>query len=119
MWKKFKKMGATDEEIQSALDDYFVDYSAPLNKYTQYLDTVGIFMFSKYYFRIFQGIRRLAYTKLFSMLGIGALELATNIDVQTISDTPANFDLKLDFFPIDELYPVLIPDIIRIPSELL
>jgi len=42
------------DAIQQASDD-FVNYDIPMHRGMQYLDDMGIFMFSKYYLRIPEG----------------------------------------------------------------
>jgi cell fate (sporulation/competence/biofilm development) regulator YmcA (YheA/YmcA/DUF963 family) len=117
--KKHMLEGVDEAEVIEAMDDIFVDFSFPTNKVYRYLDKAGIFMFNKYYWRIFRGIRRSLYRKAATTIAMKTMQWSTDYDIPDILDTPETLMNRFHFSPMDQITDVLIPDGIRETMEAL
>jgi protein involved in ribonucleotide reduction len=111
--KKHILEGVDEKEVISAMDDIFVDFSFPTHKVYRYLDKSGIFMFNKYYKRIFRGIVRSGYKKLASTVAMKSMQWSTAYDMPDILDTPETLVGRIGFHPMDQLIDSGIPDVFR------
>jgi hypothetical protein len=120
LWRKYHiGEGMSEAEVINMMNDYFVDYAPPSNKYAQYLDDMGIFMFNKYFFRIGRGIWRMAKTKTFSLLTWKTMETATGLDMPDIIDTAYDFETRLDLTPWSDFADLAVPDVLRMTWDVL
>jgi hypothetical protein len=55
------KLKMTEQEIYNEANDIFVDYNLPDDKLLQYLNNVGVFMFTRYFTRIQRAIKNSFY----------------------------------------------------------
>jgi hypothetical protein len=118
MWKKFHIIeGKPEKEVIEAMNDYFVDYAPPSNRYAQYLDDMGVFMFNKYFFRIGRGLYRMARTKLYSLLLHKTIEATGLFDAPDIYDTAFDFSTRVDLVPFGDLADIFVPDAVRFVGE--
>jgi hypothetical protein len=111
--KKYILEGNNEQEVIDIMDDIFVDFSFPTNRFYRYLDKAGIFMFNKYYWRIFRGIRRSLYRKLATTVAMKTMQWETGYDIPDILDTPETFSGRFGFHPVDQFTDLLVPDGIR------
>jgi protein involved in ribonucleotide reduction len=115
--KKYILEGVDEKEVIKAMDDIFVDFSFPTHKVYRHLDKSGIFMFNKYYKRIFRGIVRSGYKKFASTVAMKSVQWSTAYDVSDILDTPETLVGRIGFHPFDQLIDSAIPDTFRILDE--
>ena len=116
--KKHILEGVNENDVLDAMDDIFVDFSYPTNKVFRYLDKTGVFMFSKYYWRIFRGIKRSIYRKAASTIAMKTMQWSTNYDIPDILDTPETLTSRFGFDPFDQMTDLIEPDMFRELTEL-
>ena len=96
-YQLLKERGVGKQEALNSVLDAFVNYSKPASSFEEYLNNMGMFMFTKYMKRIQRAVRTTARTKpvnvLLSILGQEAFFEVDDIqDQNVLTRSYANFD---------------------------
>lgn len=88
MMEHLMEMGdITYEEAVAKTMDYFINYEVPTHKYLQYGNDVGLFMFTKFFFRIQKVIIKQLIDKPLNVLALIAGQKALGVDPSDIHDS--------------------------------
>ena len=88
MMEHLMEMGdVTYEEAVAKTMDYFINYEVPTHKYLQYGNDVGLFMFTKFFFRIQKVIIKQLIDKPLNVLALIAGQKALGVDPSDIHDS--------------------------------